>query len=69
MRNYTFVDVAVVEFEDGFTIALHADQWWKELATEAVRLNRWGDVRVHLFEPVPFRLAEFRKVEVLHARV
>lgn len=60
-------DIAVVEFEDGFCIAVNAEAWWKEISSEAVRLHRRGNVRVFLFNRDVFNQPIL--AECLYARV
>jgi hypothetical protein len=60
-------DIAVVEFPDGFTIAVNAPRWWKEVSEECIRLRRGGEVRVHTFNRLPN--GEIYKLDCVHARV
>ena len=63
----TYRDIAVVEFPDGFCIAVNAREWWRETSQECIRLRRGGEVRVHTFN----KLANgtILKLDVVHARL
>ena len=67
MGKMHFRDVAVVEFPDGFCIAVNADRWWREVSDECIRLRRRGEVRVHTFNRLPN--GTIIKLDVIHARV
>jgi tRNA U34 5-methylaminomethyl-2-thiouridine-forming methyltransferase MnmC len=60
------MDIAVIEFEDGFTIAVNARRWTTDLMREARRLGLSGLCRITTFQPAK---NGFRRLERCYARI